>query len=775
MDYIPVYEGDAQEQGGAIKLSVERIQRSGVRTEPARSVVLTQPVRAVGAVALDERRLIVVSMRSEGYVEDLFVDTTGQTVRKGEPLFRVYSPDIQQALADLLVVSSRGQSSPALGQSSLNGTMRRLRNLGVPEDRIQELRDSGVNPRTIDWPSPASGAIIGKRIINGQRISAGDELYRIADLSQVWVIADVAEGDLADIKPGIRTSVTFRAYMGEPVEGIVTFIYPEMRRRRGRLGSASKCPIQMAGSRPTCMPMLFSTLKVPVSELRQFRGAVIDSGSVRSCWSTRAKDALNHARSNSGRRGAGYVEILEGLTDGEKVVTSANFLIDAESNLQAALRRSPSRSRPNDRPSSAGRRATPFSSGSTTFFRRVAGHLCGVAHAARRHSGPLRHAGHRLHGISRARRRRWSRIRSPIRSPRRCSPCRNRGWCAAFRSSASRSSTSSSRTAPISIGRAAACSNTSIPRPAGCPRGHAQPRSRCHRRRLGLSIRRARRTEEPRRTAHACRTGICAIGSTKAEGVAEVASVGGFVKQYSVVIDPRGCALRHSARQGADAIRASNSDVGGRTVELAKPNTSCAAAATSRQSPTSSRSCVKSEAACRFCCATSRASSSAPDERRGIAELNGEGEVVGGIVLQRYGAEALDGHQERQDNALPRSRPACPRRHDRCGLRPLGADPARDRDAKAHAHRGKHHRRSGLLRLPAACAQRAGRHPHAASRRPDRLSCACMRSVLSSNIMSLGGIAIAIGAMVDAAIVMIENAHKHLERAPPGQAAYRRS
>ncbi len=115
MDYIPVYEGDAQEQGGTIKLSVERIQRSGVRTEPARSLVLMQPVRAVGAVALDERRLTVVSMRSEGYVEDLFVDTTGQTVRKGEPLFRVYSPDIQQALADLLVVSGRGQSGPALG------------------------------------------------------------------------------------------------------------------------------------------------------------------------------------------------------------------------------------------------------------------------------------------------------------------------------------------------------------------------------------------------------------------------------------------------------------------------------------------------------------------------------------------------------------------------------------------------------------------------------------------------------------------------------------
>ena len=137
MDYIPVYEGDAQEQGGAIKLSVERIQRSGVRTEPAQSLVLMQPVRAVGAVALDERRLTVVSMRSEGYVEDLFVDTTGQTVRKGEPLFRVYSPDIQQALADLLVVSSRGSRSRALDSRASTARCSRLRNSAFLKSRIR--------------------------------------------------------------------------------------------------------------------------------------------------------------------------------------------------------------------------------------------------------------------------------------------------------------------------------------------------------------------------------------------------------------------------------------------------------------------------------------------------------------------------------------------------------------------------------------------------------------------------------------------------------------
>ena len=339
MDYIPVYEGDAQEQGGTIKLSVERIQRSGVRTEPARSLVLAQPVHAVGAVALDERRLTVVSMRSEGYVEDLFVDTTGQTVRKGEALFRVYSPDIQQALADLLVVSSRGQPASVLGQSSLNGTMRRLLNLGVPEDRIQQLRESGVNPRTIDWPSPASGTIISKRIINGQRISAGDELYRIADLSQVWVIADVAEGDLADIKPGTRASVTFRAYMSEPVEGVVTFIYPEMRAET----RTARVRIEVPNSDGRLKTDMYADVVfhiegsgIPVATVPS--NAIIDSGSRQVVLVAKGDGRFEPRPVKLGRRGDGRVEIVEGLKAGEEVVTSATFLIDAESNLQTALK-----------------------------------------------------------------------------------------------------------------------------------------------------------------------------------------------------------------------------------------------------------------------------------------------------------------------------------------------------------------------------------------------------------------------------------------------------
>jgi membrane fusion protein, copper/silver efflux system len=208
MDYIPVYEGEGEDDGKTVKVSLEKVQRSGVRTEAVEARAIIRPVRAVGTVEHDETRLTIVTLRSEGFIEDLFVSRTGQHVRAGEPLFRVYSPDIQRAQVDLMV-AVRSVQRGVLGADAdrqLEGAMQRLRNLAVPESRIREVREKGVNPRTIDWPSPATGEVIVKRIINGQRVMPGDELYRIADHSHVWIIADVAEGDLAAIKVGTRAS-----------------------------------------------------------------------------------------------------------------------------------------------------------------------------------------------------------------------------------------------------------------------------------------------------------------------------------------------------------------------------------------------------------------------------------------------------------------------------------------------------------------------------------------------------------------------------------------
>ena len=215
MDYIPVYEGEEQEDGKTVRVSVEKVQRSGVRTEVIEARTIIRPVRAVGTVMHDESRLTVVTMRSDGYIEELFVDKSGQHVHAGEPLFRVYSPDIVSAQVNL-------RNGGGLGGEQ------RLRNFGVPESHVRDVL-AGKNPMSLIWPSPASGDVTEKNVINGQKVKAGDELYRIADHSHVWVIADVAESDLPLVKIGTRATITVRAYAAQPIEGEVTFIYPELK------------------------------------------------------------------------------------------------------------------------------------------------------------------------------------------------------------------------------------------------------------------------------------------------------------------------------------------------------------------------------------------------------------------------------------------------------------------------------------------------------------------------------------------------------------------
>jgi membrane fusion protein, copper/silver efflux system len=340
MDYIAVYEGEEQDDGTTVKVSLDKLQRSGVRTEPVERRVIVQPVRAVGTLKIDERGLTIVAMRSEGYIEDLFVNTTGQAVRKGDPLFRVYSSQIQQAQIDLMVA----MRAPLAGgrsdsERSLDGAMQRLRNLGIPESRIQEVRQTGGNPRTIDWPAPASGTVIEKRVVKGQRVMAGEELYRIADLSHVWVIADVAEGDLGAIKLGTQAAITVHAYPAEPIEGTVTFIYPELKPETRTARVRIEVPNPDGRLKPDMYANVVITAgagEAPAIAIPD--SALIDSGARQVALVAKGDGRFEPRAIKLGRRGDGYVEVLEGLSAGEEVVTSATFLIDAESNLKAALR-----------------------------------------------------------------------------------------------------------------------------------------------------------------------------------------------------------------------------------------------------------------------------------------------------------------------------------------------------------------------------------------------------------------------------------------------------
>ena len=336
MDYIPVY-ADEQDEPGTIKVSLDKVQRSGVKTEKVGTQTISRSIRAVGMVEHDETLLTIVAMRSDGYIEDLFVEKTGQHVKEGEALFRVYSPQIQQAQTDLIIAMRAEGRKGADADKALAGAMQRLRNLGVPQVQIDEVRKTQTNPRTLDWPSPATGDVIEKKIINGQRVMAGDELYRIADHSNLWVIADVAESDVAMIKVGMAATVTLRALRTQPVEGKVTFIYPVLKPETRTVSVR----IELPNPEGLMKPAMYADVVFHIGDEQAVatvpESAVIDSGTRQVVLIAKGDGRFEPRAVKLGRQGGGYVEILEGASAGEEVVTSATFLIDAESNLRAAL------------------------------------------------------------------------------------------------------------------------------------------------------------------------------------------------------------------------------------------------------------------------------------------------------------------------------------------------------------------------------------------------------------------------------------------------------
>lgn len=336
MDYIPVYADEADDSG-TVKVSLAKVQRSGVKTETVSPMALSREVRGVGTVEHDESTLSIVTVRSDGYIEDLFVDKTGQHVKVGEPMFRFYSPQIQLAQVDLLV-SLRAQGRPGADRD-VKGAIQKLRNLDVPQKRIDEVIETKENPRTLDWPSPATGHVITKNVIKGQFVKAGDELFRIANNSHVWVVADVAEADIADIAVGTPVTVTLRAFPNTPHEGKVTFIYPHMMKMETRTVSVR---IELPNPDGQILPGMYAdvvfhpgaddpkVMAVPSS-------AVIDSGARKVVLVVKGEGRFEPREVKLGRRGVDHVEVLEGLSEGDEVVTSATFLIDSESNLKAAL------------------------------------------------------------------------------------------------------------------------------------------------------------------------------------------------------------------------------------------------------------------------------------------------------------------------------------------------------------------------------------------------------------------------------------------------------
>lgn len=345
MDYIPVYEGEDGESGNALKIGIEKVQRLGVKTETAALRELSRTVRAVGTIELDERQIFTVSPRFEGWIERLHVNTTGQAVARGQPLMEVYSPDLVSAQQEYLIarkgVDAVKDGSPefqASMQRLVTSALQRLSNWEISDEELRRLEREGTVRQTITLRSPVSGVVLEKTALKGMRFMPGEALYRISNLSSLWLLADVFEQDLALVRQGQPARISVNAYPGKSFEGKVSFLYPtltpetrtakvrvELANRGGLLRPAMYANVEFLGSGAKG-----KVLAVPDT-------AVIDSGTRQVVLVQRSEGRFEPRPVKLGMQGDGYVEVTGGLQAGETVVTSANFLIDAESNLRAAL------------------------------------------------------------------------------------------------------------------------------------------------------------------------------------------------------------------------------------------------------------------------------------------------------------------------------------------------------------------------------------------------------------------------------------------------------
>lgn len=324
MDYIPVYEGE-DETGASVTLSAGKLQRIGVKTEPAALRLIAEPVRAPGTIQLDERRITVISLRAESFIDSVEDVTSGSEVRKGQPLFRFYSPAITAAGAQYL-------STP-----TAPGSAQRLLNYAVPEELLTEIERTRKVPTSITWTAPRDGIVLERNVVEGMRAMPGDVLFRIADHAVIWALADVAERDLAAVHDGQPVTVRVRSYPDRSFPGTVALVYPHLNPATRTV----RVRIELANPQLLLKPDMYAEAEIETgggdAALAVPDSAVMDSGDRQIVLVDMGQGRFEPRAVQLGRRGAGYVEIRNGLNQGESVVTSANFLIDAESNLKSAL------------------------------------------------------------------------------------------------------------------------------------------------------------------------------------------------------------------------------------------------------------------------------------------------------------------------------------------------------------------------------------------------------------------------------------------------------
>jgi len=346
MDYVPVYADDDGDDSpaGTVRIDPVTLQSIGVRTAPVERRTISRVINTVGRIDYDEKRLYRLHPKTEGWVEELRVETTGAEIRRGDILMSLYSPQLvstQQeyllALKNLETLKASEFPDVARGaQELLETSLERLRFFDVPEHQIEELRESRVVKKQLHIHAPAGGIVTHVGARDGQYITPKDELYTIADLSRVWVFVDVYEDELPWVQIGDRADMTVMAVPGEVFSGELTYIYPYAESKTRTI----KARLEFENLAFQLKPNMFANVALQASA-RQDVVAVPDEAIVRSglnekVFVMRTPGKFEPRDVVIGVSSEGYTEVRDGMEVGEVVVVSAQFLIDSESKLREA-------------------------------------------------------------------------------------------------------------------------------------------------------------------------------------------------------------------------------------------------------------------------------------------------------------------------------------------------------------------------------------------------------------------------------------------------------
>jgi membrane fusion protein, copper/silver efflux system len=346
MDMVPVYEETPSSENlppGTVKISPEKQQMIGVQFGEAAEMHLTKTIRAVGRAAYDETKIAHVHTKFPGWVEKVQVDFVGQLVKKGQPLFSIYSPELVATQQELLIAKKSKdylENSPfeGIGSHSValyKSTRERLRLWDISDAQVKQIEKKGEPIKSLTLYSALDGFVISRNVYSGQQVSPEMELYNIADLSDVWVLAEVYEYELSGIHLGQKASVIFPSFQGKTFTGKVTYISPELDPKT----RTAKIRVELPNRDFLIKPDMFANVELNVDygkKLSVPQEAVLDSGARQIVFVARDGGYFEPRQVGLGPKVDDRFIVLEGLKSGEKVVTSANFLIDSESQLKSA-------------------------------------------------------------------------------------------------------------------------------------------------------------------------------------------------------------------------------------------------------------------------------------------------------------------------------------------------------------------------------------------------------------------------------------------------------